>query len=215
MHGDNLIAISEKILYFIENKNFKGIILQADAHQFASYRVFKNQTNLSNDFLEKDNFLFNFMRPPYRQFIVSYWGSFFKKFVIKTSEVREKNNIENKINNDIEKVLLQRVEMHKPISNFKKTIYAKKFKNLIKILNNKNVKVCLISFPLNKNYRKLIEKNKIFNEVNKFYSDLAIENNLKYFNFSSSLREKYFADPDHLNENGSEYFTKLVLKSCF
>ena len=78
--GDNLITIIKKINFFVKRNKVKGIIIQADPHQLAMYRLTKNQDDLIDDFLSKNDKLFNFYRMPYRQNLMNYWAEFIKGF---------------------------------------------------------------------------------------------------------------------------------------
>ena len=51
--GDNLLTIVRKISFFVERNKVKGVIIQADPHQLAMYRLTKNQDELIDDFLNE------------------------------------------------------------------------------------------------------------------------------------------------------------------
>ena len=59
--GDNLLTIVRKINFFVERNKVKGIIIQADPHQLAMYRLTKNQDELIDDFLNENNNLLIFI----------------------------------------------------------------------------------------------------------------------------------------------------------
>ena len=64
----------------MERNKVKGIIIQADPHQLAMYRLTKNQDELIDDFLNENNNLLTFYRMPYRQNLINYWNEFIKGF---------------------------------------------------------------------------------------------------------------------------------------
>ena len=76
--GDNLLTIVKKISFFIDRNKVKGVIIQADPHQLAMYRLTKNQDQLVDDFLNEKDYKLNFYRSPYRQYLKNYWFDFFK-----------------------------------------------------------------------------------------------------------------------------------------
>ena len=204
--GDNLLTIVRKISFFVERNKVKGIIIQADPHQLAMYRLTKNQDELIDDFLNENNNLLTFYRIPYRQNLINYWSEFIKGF-FNFNEIKKDINIKSET--------LIRVNTHTPINNFEITKHVQELKKLLLNLKKKNIDICLISFPLASSYRKHTENNKNFINAYKFYNELSKKFSIKYFDYKSLLADNYFSDPDHLNIKGSIEFTKVVLNDCF
>lgn len=208
--GDNLITIIRKISFFVKKNKVKGIIIQADPHQLAMYRLTKNQDQLIGDFLDKNNKILTFYRMPYRQNLMNYWAEFIKSF-FNINEIKQELKKDINFKNET----LIRVNTHTPIKNFKVSKHVKELKKILLDLKKNKISVCLISFPLASSYRKLIKKNKNFIDVYKFYDELSKKNAIKYFDYKSLLTDNYFSDPDHLNIKGSMELTKVVLNDCF
>ena len=143
--GDNLLTIVRKISFFVERNKVKGIIIQADPHQLAMYRLTKNQDELIDDFLNENNNLLTFYRMPYRQNLINYWNEFIKGF-FNFNEIKKDINIKSET--------LIRVNTHTPINNFEVTKHVQELKKLLLNLKKKNINICLISFPLASSYRK-------------------------------------------------------------
>ena len=208
--GDNLLTIVRKISFFVERNKVKGIIIQADPHQLAMYRLTKNQDELIDDFLNGNNNLLTFYRMPYRQNLINYWNEFIKGFF---NSNEQKKELKKDIN--IKRKTLIRVNTHTPINNFEISKHVQELKKLLLNLKKKNINICLISFPLASSYRKHIKNNENFIDAYKFYNELSKKFSIKYFDYKSLLTDNYFSDPDHLNIKGSNELTKVVLNDCF
>ena len=124
--GDNLLTIVRKISFFVERNKVKGIIIQADPHQLAMYRLTKNQDELIDDFLNENNNLLTFYRIPYRQNLINYWNEFIKGF-FNFNEM--KKEIKKDINVKIKTLI--RVNTHTPIKNFEVSKHVKELKKLL------------------------------------------------------------------------------------
>ena len=135
--GDNLITIIKKINFFVKRNKVKGIIIQADPHQLAMYELTKNQDQLIDDFLNKNDKLFNFYRMPYRQNLMNYWAEFIKSF-FNFNEIKEETNKDINLKNET----LIRVNTHTPIKNFEVSKHVKELKKLL--INLKKTKLVFV-----------------------------------------------------------------------
>ena len=211
----NINIIYDKIFYYINKKNnqIKGVIVQADPHTFAFYRLVSKKKYTVNKDSKFLNF-FYFLHPSNRKYILEYS----KKVWINILYKKEKNN--KKIEISGKKVVklnsssvMIRVQSHNPVNDFEKTLAMEKYQKIISFLKNNSIKICMISYPVSSQYRRISDKFPNYQKVKDYFIDFANQNKIKYFDLSASVSDKYFSDPDHINK----YFTnfdKILLKKC-
>jgi len=217
IRGNNLKTILKMAKFYLDRNNVKGIIIQLDPHLFSVYRLQKNQEIMLEDLLTNDRHFLHFQRPQYKQYLIEYWISFFKKFNNLFFKNISENNIstESKKTLDLEKNVEIRVQMHVPVKKYKESEHLEILMNLIKTLKQKQIKLCLITFPVKHVYFKKSQKYPTFIEIIRYFQLIGEKEKIKYINYSNSLNDYFFGDPDHLNIKGANYFSKLVLRDCF
>lgn len=213
--GDNLATILAKAQFYSRSSTAKGVIIQADPHHFASYRLNSDQLALRDDLFKRKSNWFQFLRPVYRQYLIQYWKAFF--FSSRTA-IQPKHTITRLLDLPAAEVSITssiRAGLHKPIPSFKQTKFADLYAKGIQALQKKGIKVCLVSFPISSPYKNSVTKEATYTKVMQFYAAFEKQYGVKYFDFSSALEDSQFADPDHLNTEGAAAFTKIVLNACF
>ena len=218
--GDNLKTIMMKVKLYTQRHKPKGIIIQADPHQFASYRIMADQSGLQADLAEPAEPIFTSLRPVYRQYLIEYWKESAKRIVWnnqieKPSTVTKIRRLTEAKNSKIQADTQRRVQLHSPLPEFRKLQEAKIFKQLIAELTAQGIKVCMVTFPVSSNYREEMARIPLYAKVLSYFKRLAHDSNAYYVDFSRSMTDSYFSDPDHLNSDGASLFTQNVLNSCF
>ena len=207
--SDNLNIIYDKIIYKINNnkQGIKGIILQADPHLFSFYRLVskkkfalgKNDTLLSN---------FYFLRPSNRAYILDLSKVVWMKLLYSN----KKTNIIKSTTNYSTEYVLKRIQLQNPIKNFTNTDFLKKYESIINILQQRSIKICLISFPTSSLYRKYLSNFPNYEIVINYFKKMSKNKSIKYLDFRATMKDKSFKDPDHLKRDLN--FTKNVLNRC-
>lgn len=218
--GDNLQTIMKKIRLFTQHHKPEGIILQADPHQFAAYRIMADQTALQTDLSDRSTPALAFLRPVYRQYLIEYWKEFLKRIIWNrpsedgqtSSEIRRLTELNvSEVRSDAER----RVQLHSPLPEFWESQGANDYRNIVNEMTRDGIKVCMVTFPLSSVYREKMADISMFAKSTSFFRDLKNDNNVTYIDFSETVPDQYFSDPDHLNSEGAYLFTKTVLNSCF
>lgn len=116
-----------------------------------------------------------------------------------------------KINNEVDKgkqrAALNTAQMNKKYLDEN----IKTLESSIQLLQQKNIKVVLVTLPVNKTYSENIDTNKykkmttMVDFISKKY-DIAY---LSYFNNNYFTEDDFYDNSDHLNSNGAIKFTKL------
>lgn len=153
-------------------------------------------------------------------FPLKNFSEILKKYFYTTNNIKLKNN--KKQFKENKKILEKVVRYH--LGKDEEKIYSKKngitdLKLLIEYINEKKWNVVLITTPFTSYYNEELEKinRDIYNE--KIYKNLERlkeeVGNLNYLDYSHDIRFvnnlNYFFDYDHLNEEGAEYFTEILL----
>ena len=108
-----------------------------------------------------------------------------------------------------------RVSTQTPLLNYSKTSHFSYLKKFLINLKSKNLKICLISFPVHSNYINYSNKNEIFKEIKNTFVTFSKQQQVKYRDFSQSMSDEFFENSDHLNTKGAIIFTKMLLRHCF
>ena len=161
-------------------------------------------------------YFFYTFSPQYSQYLSQYWRHLPNKIIIFNKDKEKENKAINRLNpqkND--RTTSIRVSTQTPLLNYSKTSHFSYLKKFLANLQSKNLKICLISFPVHSNYIKHSDKNEIFKEIKNTFVSLSKQQQFKYKDFSQSMNDEFFENFDHLNTKGAIIFTKKVLKYCF
>ena len=206
----NIDLIYNRVRYKINNspKKIQGVILQADPHMFSFYRLVNNKTSENNNI---NNFnKVKFLDPKNRIYLMEHSRDVWRSLFINKENKKNELNISKSWDNEA----LIRVQLHNPVDNFLDMKSLKKFTEMVHLLESKNIDICLITFPVSESYNKYSKKFENFKKVKDFFRDLALKNNIKYFDLSNLFKNSKFSDPDHIISGFSKYFTQIVQNKC-
>ncbi len=140
-------------------------------------------------------------------------GEYYEKGTLVTSHPNgflTTNTIERS-SNDLDRVAKIVTKRHEDnLLDFGKN--TKRLQSIINACKQRDIKVCLVSFPVNYRYVKLVNSDK----VDKMYATcniLAKENeNVTYINLfeDNRFRDEDFYDANHLNVKGAEKCSKIL-----
>lgn len=216
--GDNLMSISIKAKFYANLNQPKGIILPAAYQFFAPYRLSSDQSSEIDDFLKVTSTSFEFMRPVYRKYLLSYWVESIKRIIKENkSSITNQNSKLNKttISDSSFPEANIRVQLHKPIINPGNSSHAKLFENAIKEIKLNGIKICMVQFPLSSSYRNKMKEFNNFDETKKYLKNVSLLNNIIFVDYSSKFEDHLFSDSDHLNQEGAKELTSQILNDCF
>lgn len=216
--GSNLSSIASKAKFYANLNQPRGIILPASYQFFAPYRLSSDQSSELDDFLKVTSTNLEFMRPVYRKYLLSYWKESIKRITLKYNiSADDQNSILKKTNISapIFKEADVRVQLHNPISKPGNARHAKLFENAIKEIQLKDVKVCMVQFPLSSPYRNKMKEFNNFDETKKYFKSVSLLNNIVFVDYSARFKDHLFSDPDHLNTEGAKDLTSKILNDCF
>jgi len=221
MRGENIITILEKAKFFAHARRPAGIILQADAHHFASYRLVSDQAALRDDLFMRSSPWLQFLRPVYRQYLLEYWQASFNNVFAGTSEDTADDarhttaRLTGKAVAEVNNTASIRVQLQTPIMAFANTDFAAQYEQAIEDMQHSGITVCLVTFPVSQPYRQMAATQSSFDQVLRYYEALATKLGVTHLNLWGALNDGMFSDPDHLNKEGAAALTKIVLEGCF
>ena len=216
--SDNLASMSIKSLHRIKRNKPKGIILQATPHIFSFYRLSDNQEQKTEFLINNDEYNFKFLNPINRPYLLNYLKLTIKnKFSSNSKSLKNVKASQSWIEKSLSAKNYEtstRVQLHMPISEFRKHFSLEKYKNMIYNFLQLNIDVCLVRYPVTTTYLDKTNKIKIFKEVNYTLKEIAKSYDINFVDLSNSLEDKNFADPDHIVPRSKEIVTDLVKKGC-
>ncbi len=214
--GDDLQVVLEKLKARHSLKPLSHVVLQADPHQFAIYRLLKDSTGKLDDLVGQAPVL-SLLRPYYRQYLMAHWhAALVRQFGGRVeAEQTAVKDLRDPGGSRWRELAVSRVQFHLPLENPEVTRVAAAYKATIRSLLSDGVKVCLVTYPVSTAYREASGRYASFAGAIEFYDRTAAETGASRANFWSALRDDDFGDTDHLSHQAAAAFTALLWKRCF
>lgn len=215
--------------YYKDKKGSKKVILLLPLNAFGDYMDKDIRPVVKDFFLNKRQIRFYMASKYFQRRSFSYIKNYLQNgftIVPKTNSIINKDgsmtNYENYskkiLNNKFKEknIMLESIIKDIPKYEFKKN---KNYKSLLEIIDytkKNNIKVCLISTPLNKILRDEMSKYKVFKNIREEYQNISNLNKIVFndFNNIDFPLDHYSSDSKHLNFKGAKAFTKLIEEYC-
>lgn len=204
------------------------VIIQADPHMFAPYRLSKTVGDYPAQFENPTHSKFGLYLsiPRYRANLVNYWASFARNGGQLKSEITFTSGGAHLSPGDISKeppryrenAALTRARIHDlgPASTQK--AYREIYSKMLTDLNRKGANICMVTFPVSPNFRTAIrtindaERKGIF----AFFEQEAQRIEARYVNWETITDDlSNFRDTDHLNGDAAKHFSPQLVTECF
>ena len=216
--SDNYQEIEKKIRHYYKKFDSGKVILNLSLNGFSEYRDVDIRQYELDLYLQTREPILLITNKRYQDRLVKYLKSYIEnrfslssKYFFNSDGSLSTNSIyDPPLNKDINK-------NHKyyPKKDFRYDRNYKAFLGIIDFLMSKNIEICLISSPWQKDFREKRLDMKKFNSIRNFYADFSNKKDIKYFDFTAyPFVNNFFDDGSHLNSNGAKKFTSLVQKSC-
>lgn len=223
--GDSFEQVVTKLnLYLKAHKNPENIILQLSPQMFASYR-FEEQVRDYNVYFNpdfrKDDFI-AILDPIYKVRISSYWKNYLRYGQLKPrGEFTRQGSllVDFEMNADITDaqslLIKKRVDQHSFENDPTNYKTANLMTQTIKQLQDANIGLCIVTFPVTPAYREHAAKKISFKKVIEFFEKITADYGVPYLNYYSAY-DNYalFRDMDHLNKVGAQQFTPRLINDC-
>lgn len=105
------------------------------------------------------------------------------------------------------------------MASFQSHAGAAAYEGVIRRLREKNVEVCLVSYPVSAHYATLSRAIPTFGQAHAYFDALArrhgvVRVNL-FYDYARYDDFALFSATDHLNTRGAERFSATILARCF
>ncbi|MBL8697720.1 MAG: hypothetical protein JNK67_05085 [Alphaproteobacteria bacterium] len=216
--GDDLQSVLEKLAARHARRPLRLVLLQADPHQFAAYRVFKESAGKLADLVEAPPPL-AMLRPHYRQYLLGYWRAALaepSRFLRPAPAHAEAPPPPPDPNGKAWRDLADsRVQFHVPLAAPQGLPVHAAYRRTIEALRRDGVAVCLVTHPVSRAYREAAARYPSFAAALALYDRTAAETGAARANFWDQVEDRDFADTDHLGAATAPAYTTRVLRSCF
>jgi len=225
--GDGFLMISERIKEFYATRKPGKVIIQINPHHFS--RSYQLRRNIDKKFFQLlrnfDVFTPRIFLPIHRKELFGYWK------ILLTGGIFESKN---PIQSDGSRPNLSKITylnfpknlkgpgsrrtafVNEPIAEFKMSLAAKVYGEIIDYLIHSDAKVCLVSLPVTMDLQIARKNNKRYTLLSAFIHNLARGKNIPYIELNNlDLPDSMFSDFDHLNILGAQNITADILKRCF
>lgn len=229
--SENLDQIAWKIeTYVARNGPPKQMILQADPHMFAAYRLnvglgdYETMLGAPSG-LPRLMMLDKHHKPKVRK----YWESYVSNGGKLTSKIERTARGTLLSPGDLSKTTeavraehsRQRSEIHIPVSGFAKTDQAAKYDYLVRTLSAAGTEICLMQTPTSVDYKAAVaalsedERTRI-ERAEDWFAELAQETGARHVSLRDLVDDRSrFRDVDHLNAKGAVFYADTFTNRCF
>ena len=227
--SENIEYMHWKIRQHFDARPGGRVIVQADPHLFAPYRVnasfrpYKSSTHI------KAPLLYSATRR-HRPRLVAYWSAFAKGFGQLESKVQQTENGALLSQGDLSALPLRKrqIESRLRIQNHsiepsQGVVDAQlRYRAMISFLAKKGAQICLVSFPVSPDYLKALSDAKQSTTPTghanaiQFFEETAAQSGAHYVDARAQITKlALFRDVDHLNVKGAGIFSGSLIRQCF
>jgi hypothetical protein len=225
--SENIEDIFSKVERHYSDRQPGRVILQADPHLFAAYRLYAPPQSDARSGQEP---LLYSATARHRPQLISYWMAFFEGWGQLRSKVHQTANGSLLSEGDFsslpdrkrEMEALRRLVTHRLAHPSAVAAAQSRYRALVRFLMDRNAEVCLVSFPVTHAYLREVQRIEIsahaqaHSKATAFFSDAAQDMGARYVDARAMISApNLFRDVDHLNVEGARVFSTRLLRACF
>lgn len=217
-----------KARQYFSRRTPEKIILQADAHLFAPYRLTARLGNYPSLFADGVHGLL-ITQPRYRARMVGYWSAF----------LRNGGTLKSKVERTSQGALLSpgnlsavperrrlydaraRVRTHRLRPHSRLSATTAEYIALVDFLAERGAELCFVSFPLSPDYRAALAEapdaaRAMRTERMEFFRAQAERVGARYLDNQAIIFDRAaFRDVDHLNGTAAPHYAETLKSACF
>jgi hypothetical protein len=217
--GDDLATVLAKLKARHALRRLTYVALQADPHQLAAYRLFKDSDGKLADLLGEPPPV-AFLRPQYRQFLFAYWRVAIdgpRRFLGTPPASTEAPPAKHADPAGAAWIAMaaSRVQFHVPLSNADALPVMKLYRETIAALKRDGVAVCLVTHPVSAAYRAAADRYPSFAAARATYDRVARDLGVPRVDFWTEIADTEFGDTDHLAHSAAADYTRRLMRRCF
>jgi hypothetical protein len=224
--GENIDNMQYKARKYFATRPPGRVIVQADAHMFAHYRI--SPTRAYNESFDKSPDKQSALMPRvlglyHRPKLLAYWnvwlrkGTFESRLKLSSNGWTESNEHWAEVDPETRKTLVrERATLHEPAEDFSQSAFAGAYRHLIEDLVARGARVCMVEFPVTAEYRQEIFGG-TYQAAREWFAAQARQLGVRYMAHAQGYarRPELFGDMDHLNAQGAREFSRLIDGECF
>lgn len=214
--GDDLQVVLDKLKARHALRPLSHVVLQADPHQFAAYRLLKDGAGKIDDLVGTPPLLAS-LRPHYRQYLMAYWQAALSRLVQprQAGTAAEPPRPLDPAGGAWRELAVSRVQFHLPLDNPGATAAGAAYRKVAADLVGEGVKLCLVTYPVSSAYREAAARYPSFARAIGFYDRVAAETGAARVNLWSEIDDAAFGDTDHVRHGAGAGFTAMLRARCF
>lgn len=228
--SENIERMAWKVERYLERVPApKAVLIQADPHLFAPYRIDEGLGDYPKMLSGDDSILMKAFSNRYRPQLIPLWRSFFTNGGRVVSKIEttpqgallSPGDLSAWTKAERESFVRNRVVLHQPVTDPQKTQAAALYENMVRSFVNRGAKVCLASLPVSPEYLYAIEnlgaeKKRAWDNVHEFFMGLTRYPRVAFVDHRGEVTDlAEFRDPDHLNRDGAISYSPTLQKACF
>ena len=217
--SENIEVMIAKTTRYFENLPPGRIILQADPHQFAAYRL---NASSGSDAQNRPMLGLQIAAPRHRVRLLVYWEAFLRDGGRLETKVDMTENGSLLSSGDLSQTpprkqaveARMRLRLHRPAEAGAVAKAKKQFSDLVDQLSGRGADICLVTFPVSKPYRDA--ENGQHEALISYFANEAARVSATFIDARAMVTNPaLFRDVDHLNKAGAQWFTQRLTSRCF
>lgn len=215
--SESIQDMSAKVAFYFSERAPSRVILQADPHLFAPYRVNSGRQNA----IAKTPF--EIFSSRHRSRALAYWEAFLRGGGRLESKVAMTDTGSLLSEGDLSTVParkrkleaeIRRVWHH--IAESKNVVQARKeYAAMLDWLTARGARICLVSYPVSEDYALSMQTAGHETQI-AFFANQAARVGARFVDARETIRDRHlFRDIDHLNRLGAMEFSPQLLEACF
>ena len=229
--SENIRQIDWKIRRYYASRKPGRVILQADPHLFAAYRLrvalghyadaIANQGRTSPLYV---------LDRRHRPQIIAYWHAALRGGGQLVSNVSfsphgallSGGNLARANPRNVRAAARWRIRQHQPVPRHRRAAAVDRYRKLVAWLLSRGAKVCLVSFPVSPAYMQALAETRNAQQMKRWRSAVGLFRSLgrlpgvRYVDHRRRVVDlAHFRDVDHLNRQGALTYRAQLLSACF
>lgn len=226
--SENFIRMDWKIDRYLNKTTPQVVVLQADPHLFAPYRLEEGLGDYPADF-EQSPPAFAAFSDRYRPQLIALWRSFIARGgrIASSIEVTPQGALLSP--GDLEawsapkaaQFTADRVTLHRPARGPAFDAAAAQYRAMAEKLSQAGARLCLVAFPVSPIYRAELAARPAaerddWARADAFYQSVAADVGGRYLDHRALYDDAgLYRDPDHLNADGAKVYGPVLQDACF
>jgi hypothetical protein len=229
--SENVSQMAWKAKSYFANHTPGRVIVQADPHLFARYRVRVGLAGYPARFAAPERAPFGLLvlAPRYRAELPAYWRAYIAGGGHLQSKVKRLENGALLSNGDLSRVIAHarrhaasaRAEEHRIVHDSETVAEMQRYAAMLDLLRYRGAQLCLVSYPVSPDYLAALDRappeaRRAEAETRAFFAAEARRLSARYVDHARLITARdAFRDVDHLNGAAARGYGPRLIAACF